>query len=215
MRIDRGIVMGYNQSMFKNMQEHCKNIFGETRGKFIYEGAERLLNQLLNEMDDRESVAIRAHMTTNMLPVIAYYLTLQKDGFSKEEAYEQTLALTQSVARETAENYKKIAKIPFAYWFFKLVCKKKMKKSYPKEGWDIEWIKYNKKEISFEMKSCVYYETVCKYQCPELCTVFCANDTTIFGAMAPKIIFKRNQTIGEGKSVCDFHYYNGKNTYSN
>ncbi len=33
---------------------------------------------------------------------------------------------------------------------------------------------YNNKEIHFNLKSCVYFETVSKYGHPELCTVFCA-----------------------------------------
>ena len=126
--------MGYNQSSFKNIELHCKNIFGKDRGNFIYLESEKKLSELLEEMDDRGSKAVRNHMTKNMLPVIAYYLTLKNNGFSNEEAYEKTLDLSQNMAKEKAETYKKLTRLPFVYLIFKLACKKMMSQSYPKEG---------------------------------------------------------------------------------
>ena len=202
--------MGYKESKFTDIEQYCKKTFGDIRGKYIYVEAEKRLAELTNEVDDRGSRAIKRHMLASMLPLIAYHLTLQKDGFSKEEAYNQSLNLAQSVAIKDAESYKKLGQMPFAYQIFKLACKKKMKQGFPEEGWEIEWIRYDQEEICFEMKRCIYHEIVSKYQCPELCTVFCANDVTVFGAMAPNIIFERTQTIGEGKNVCDFHFCNGK-----
>ncbi|WP_082853633.1 L-2-amino-thiazoline-4-carboxylic acid hydrolase [Clostridium coskatii] len=53
-------------------------------------------------------------------------------------------------------------------------------------------------------------ETAKRYNCPELCTVFCANDITTFQGYRPNIIFERQGTIGQGQKVCDFHLKNGK-----
>ncbi|MBE6024905.1 MAG: hypothetical protein E7231_17280 [Cellulosilyticum sp.] len=64
------------------------------------------------------------------------------------------------------------------------------------------------KNIKFNLKRCVYHETVSHYGCPELCTVFCQNDTTAFSGYLPKIVFQRSGTIGEGKAMCDFHFIN-------
>jgi len=81
---------------------------------------------------------------------------------------------------------------------------------YPKVGWETEWVSFNDKEIHFNFKTCIYVDMTLQYGCPELCTVFCKNDETIFSGYVPKIYFSRNGTIAKGASYCDFHFINGK-----
>ena len=61
------------------------------------------------------------------------------------------------------------------------------------------------------MKSCIYFEITKKYNCPEMCTLFCKNDDVIFAGYKPSIIFERTGTIARGQKVCDFHFKNAKN----
>ncbi|WP_408629725.1 L-2-amino-thiazoline-4-carboxylic acid hydrolase [Alkaliphilus flagellatus] len=82
-------------------------------------------------------------------------------------------------------------------------------KQYPKEGWHTEWIKYNNEEIHFDFTSCMYVETTKRYNCLELCPLFCANDDITLAGYSPNIIFERSETIGRGQSKCDFHFING------
>ena len=81
---------------------------------------------------------------------------------------------------------------------------------YPKEGWDIQWIKYDVNEIYFDMKSCIYFAITQKYNCVELCPLFCANDDITLAGYKPAIVFERNETIGKGQNRCDFHFKNKK-----
>ena len=48
-----------------------------------------------------------------------------------------------------------------------------------------------------------------KYSCPELCTLFCQSDITVFSGYEPKIKFERNGTLEGGANCCDFHFIHG------
>lgn len=58
------------------------------------------------------------------------------------------------------------------------------------------------------MKSCIYVEITKKYNCFELCTLFCANDDVILAGYKPSIVFEREKTIAKGHDHCDFHFKN-------
>ena len=145
-----------------------------------------------------------------MLPVIALYKSLQDNGFSKAEAYIYTLAETQKWAQIKKQKNQKLLKIPFTYKFFQLVVKNFMKKSFPIEGWETEWVRCDSKEIHFNLKRCIYVDITKEYGCPELCSVFCKNDDVAFSGYEPKIYFKRNGTLANGDKYCDIHFTHSK-----
>lgn len=200
---------------FYFFNDMCIEKYAAESGNSIINSANHFYQQLRNEADDKSNQAIRWHMEQNMLPTIAYYKALLEAGYSKETAYELVLEMTQRFACEARNKNKKLGKMKLAYFIFKLVCKKFMGKNYPTEGWITEWVTYNKNEIHMNFKSCIYHDTTCKYECPELCTVFCKNDPTVFDGYKPGVVFKRSGTIAEGKEVCDFHFYNGKRYQEN
>lgn len=47
-----------------------------------------------------------------------------------------------------------------------------MKKMYPIEGWETEWVKFDKEEMHMNFKRCIYADLTAHYGCPELCTVY-------------------------------------------
>ena len=67
--------------------------------------------------------------------------------------------------------------------------------------------KMAKKSISISIV--VYHDLCSKYECPELCTVYCENDNIAFSGLLPKIRFERNGTLGSGAECCDFHFNKG------
>ena len=198
--------MYFEQSKYKDLKEVCLGKFGEIKGKAIYEAAEKVFEKLLEEADYRKSEVIKWHMTKNIFPVLAYYKALIEKGYAKEQAYKEVLEQTQRFAEISRLRNKRLGNMPGAYAIFRIGVKKVMAKNFPAEGWETEWVKNNKEEVHFNLKRCVYYETVKAYDCPELCTVFCKNDTTAFKGYLPRIQFKRSGTIGEGKKQCDFHF---------
>lgn len=202
--------MDYKNTHFDFLQADCISEFGQEKGTKIYIEACEKLTFMLENADYRNNEGIKQHITKNMFPAIAYYMTLQNYGYSKEDAYNLTLKETQKVAHSEKRKNEAIGRLPFAYRIFKLFMKGIMKKMYPTEGWETEWVKFDNKEIHMNFKRCIYADLTTYYGCPELCTVFCKNDTVAFSGYAPKIHFERSGTLAEGADCCDFHFIRGE-----
>ncbi len=202
--------MGFSNTQFSYFKDECTKRFGEDEGMSIFLQADKKLESMVGEIPAETSKVIRSHMADNMLPTIAMYLALKENKLTMPSAYDHTLAFVQIAAKKAKEQNSRLKKIPFTFQIFKHFCKQVIQKQYPKDGWNVVWRKYDNKEIHVDFTSCVYFETTKKYHCPEVCTVFCANDDTAFSGYHPKIIFERSSTLAKGQSLCDFHFYNGK-----
>ncbi len=202
--------MSYSDTRFKDIKTVCIEKYGQESGLNIYNKAEELFQKMKDKADYRNSNAIKEHMTKNIFPVLSYYMAMLENGFTTDVAYANTMEETQKHALLAKKSNKKLSKIPFCYYIFKMFCRKIMTKDFPIEGWETEWVRYDNKEIHFNLKRCVYHEITSLYCHPELCTVFCSNDTTSFSGYMPNIKFERSGTIAEGKDMCDFHFKNGK-----
>ena len=198
--------MNYSETMFKDLKSICTNKYGNEKGLCIYNKAEENFSKMKINADYRNSNVIKWHMAKNIFPVLAYYMSLLEYGFSSENAYANTFEETQKHAMIKKNKNAMLGKIPFFYYLFKLFSKKVMNKDYPNEGWETEWVRYDNKEVSFNLKRCLYFEVTSQYGHPELCTVFCANDTTSFNGYLPTVKFERSGTIAEGKKFCDFRF---------
>lgn len=172
--------------------------------------ANKKLDEMIGEIEPGTPRIIRYHMVKYMLPTIAMYLALKENESTSDEAYNITLDIVQIAANRMKRKNRAIARLPFAYRLFMSLCKAIVSKQYPQEGWDIEWIRYDKREIHFNMTRCIYMDTSVKYKCPEVCPIFCANDDTSYAGYLPRIVFQRACTIGRGQDKCDFHFVNGK-----
>ena len=198
--------MYFEKSKYKDMYNVCLKKYGEELGKPVFKKAEDYFKKFLDEADYRGSDVIKGHMQNNIFPVLAYYMALLDSGMKQEEAYGNVLEETQRYAEIAKESNKKLGKIPGAFFMFRLAVKKVMAKNFPAKGWETQWVRCDGHEVHFDLKRCVYYETVSRYGHPELCPVFCKNDTTAFSGFLPKIRFERSGTIGTGKRLCDFHF---------
>lgn len=202
--------MDYKNSNIEFLEKDLIEKFEAEKATELYQKACSKLTELAEKEQKYDNEIMNTHVFCRILPAMALYFTFIDSGYSKEEARELVLAETQKNARRLQEENKKMTKLPFTYSLFKMFVKSHMKKNFPSIGWDIKWIEKSKKEIHFDMTRCIYYDMCKKYDCPELCEVFCKNDITAFKGYLPKIGFERTGTIGEGKAVCDFHYINNK-----
>jgi len=202
--------MGFSKTRFKYFNKYCITKFGPDMGKQIFTVAEEKLAEMIKEADYRNNNDIRWHMETNMLPTIAMYQVFKKFDSTADKAYDVTSEVLQIACRKDQRKNQFIGRLPFGYYLFKMFCKTIIVKQYPKEGWDIHWIKYDEHEIHFDMKSCIYFEITRKYNCPEICPLFCANDDITLTGYKPAIVFERSETIGKGQNRCDFHFKNKK-----
>ena len=188
------------------LEKDCKKQFGADKGKEIFQSAAKRYEELCRQADFRENTEIEYHLTMNLFPALAYYQALQMYGLSKEEAISLVRKETVRAANIKKEEQAKTAKLPFAYLMYRLFVKSVMKKKFPQEGWDIQWICCDGKEIHFDMFRCIYKDICDAEGCPELCAVFCENDDIAFSGLMPKIRFERTGTLGQGAGRCDFHF---------
>lgn len=202
--------MSFDKTYFPYFQKFCIEKFGPENGSTIYAEAESIMHDMIKEADYRGNKYIKWHMDTNMLPAIAIYLAFKNNAQTDDKALEYTDEVMQTMRLTARKKNQKAGRLPFAFQFFKIFCKSVVKRQYPREGWDMEWIRYDKKEIHFNMKSCIYFETTKKYGCAEMCPLFCKNDDVTFSGYSPAIEFERSGTIALGQDICDFHFKSGK-----
>jgi hypothetical protein len=119
----RGCKVDYQHTHFDFLKADCINEFGAENGENIYIQACERYTSMLAEADYRNNESIKTHIIKNMYPVIAYYLTLNANGYSKDEAYHLVLKETQKAAHIQKKKNEVIGKFPFAYRIFKLSMK--------------------------------------------------------------------------------------------
>lgn len=192
------------------LEDDCVERFGEARGRQIYALTEDIYKHLCAKADFRGSAAVKQHMLTNLYPTMAYYKALHEFGYDAEAALCFVKAETAKSAQVKCRKNERLAALPCAYLLFRLLIKSVMKKSFPAEGWDTEWVCRNAKQLHFDFTRCLYKDCCDEEGCPELCCVFCANDDLSFCGLMPKIRFERGGTLGRGNDRCDFHFI--KNT---
>jgi hypothetical protein len=188
------------------LQEDCEKQFADSVGTRIYSRAEERYQRLTAKADDKGNTVIREHLHGRLFPAMAYYQALLAEGIPQKEALAFVKQETQKAAEKNKEKNAQMARMPFAFLLYRMGVKSYMKKSFPAEGWQTEWVRCNADEIHFNLHQCIYWDLCQQHGCPELCTVYCANDVTAFSGLMPKIRFERTGTLGEGAKYCDFHF---------
>ena len=79
-----------------------------------------------------------------------------------------------------------------------------MQRSYPKEGWTTEWVADDEQRLAFNIRRCLYVDTLTAYGAPELMSHICAFDDWMFETLPPTIAWERTTTLGRGGDRCDF-----------
>lgn len=198
--------MRISETTLSFLENDCIQRFGNSRGKIIFHKAEMIYSELCEKAEYRNSAVISQHLQQNLFPPMAYYKALQSEEIPQMAALEYVRQETQKAANFKKAEMKKLTNLPFTYTLYRLGAKKHMRRNFPDEGWKTEWIKFNGKEIHFNLHRCIYWELTNKYACPELCCVYCENDNISFSGLLPKIRFERNGTLGNGSPYCDFHF---------
>lgn len=189
--------------MSKLQKQFLIDQFGMQRGRQLYVSLAHLMNHNMenhtNE-DKKRKMAIRKMI----LPSISLYSLLQNEAqLSKEEACSMVQKfLWEYGAVRSRELYSKLATIPAFFTIFKKVCKMNAKSGI----WQVSIRKDNSEEFIFDIHQCLWYDTCCFYQCPELCRIFCGSDYIMYQGFDNKIRFIRSKTLGEGGDCCNFQF---------
>ncbi len=198
--------MRINETPFAFLPDDCIREFGEEKGRKIYLEADDIFSKLEAEADYKDNEAIRNHMQMKLLPPMAYYKALLSEGYDKDTSLDSVRKETRRTAEKKKASLSRMARLPFAYSIYRMCVRNFMAKNFPAIGWKTEWVRCDGKEIHFNLHSCIYWDMCRKYDCPELCAVYCENDDISFSGLLPRIRFKRSGTLASGKGYCDFSF---------
>lgn len=145
----------FEKSTIPHIREKLRTHCGNTTGESMYEQAKEQLLFLINNTDDRGSAAICSHLNQNLLPVIACYQVLQRNGIEKEKAYALVVDTMHSRAKKIGKWLHGFSRMPFFYSLFRVLCKNLMSNSFPDIGWKVSWLQNDKDGIAFDCRACV------------------------------------------------------------
>ena len=194
----------------KTMHKALKKFLPVEEADAVFEDVGLRIDQIDDEREKYTHKALEKHFGENILPILALYLILKESDDFSSDALE--------LARKTAEEMYKIGRkwmaflgrFPFFYWLIQKMTPNMMKKMFPHEGWDIEWLEVSKKQVAFNMHACFYLDSLTKYGVPELTPVFCGLDDLIYENVSPSLRWQRTGTLGRGDTHCDFRFVNPK-----
>ena len=186
----------------KQIKTFLMEEFDEEKAMHIWHEQEQMLSAFIMNLKDK-SKSQRKTLIQTLLPRIALYRVLLKEGLSKESAYEcmQKYMMNKIAAKKHA-SMKKMEKVPGFYAIYSKIFLKYMRKTDLQESVQ----KCGKDYFDVTITACMWHQACVEYECPELCRIFCDVDDVSYGGLK-KMGFSRTKTLGYGGDCCDFHFF--------
>ena len=121
--------MKLNETTLPFLEVDCIQQFGQEKGKLIFEQAEKIYQELLNNADYRNNAAIQNHLQLKLFPTLAYYKALRGEGINQNEALEYVRNETHKAANVQRRN-EKVRKYAFCIYHLSVRCKKAYAKKF-------------------------------------------------------------------------------------
>lgn len=189
------------------LQEDCVRQFGAELGEKIYKTTTENFESLACDAEKSgESKKKLKMISTHFYPVYAYYQALLKHGYNTEDAlnFVRNEVLRAANAKKPIES--KYIKKRDPYKAFCNSAKAYMKKKFPSEFWTAEIVEININEVHLNVSACIYKELCDKYNCPELCPIYCERYDAAYSYLGDNLRFYRRGTLGKGNDCCDFRF---------
>ena len=186
----------------KQIKAFLTEKFGNDKGKNLFNKQEIILNELIKNIKDKSENQMKVLVQT-ILPRIALYKVLAKDGFSEEDAYKYMQKyMIDKVATKKHSSTAKMEIIPGFYSIYSNIFLKIMRRTDLQESVQ----NYGKDYFDVTIKKCLWHTACVVNGCEKLCRLFCDVDDVTYGGLR-KIGFTRTKTLGYGGDCCDFHFY--------
>ncbi len=186
----------------KQIKAFLTEKFGNDKEKNLFNKQEIILNELIKNIKDKSENQMKVLVQT-ILPRIALYKVLAKDGFSEEDAYKYMQKyMIDKVATKKHSSTAKMEIIPGFYSIYSNIFLKIMRRTDLQESVQ----NYGKDYFDVTIKKCLWYTACVENGCEKLCRLFCDVDDVTYGGLR-KIGFTRTKTLGYGGDCCDFHFY--------
>lgn len=179
---------------------------GEATAARLIALAEARYDELFEGYRRPASRALRVHLERSLLPGLALYQTLLDQGDTQEEALAEMERLMASSVRGLTQLMARLGRLPRPFALFRLLEPWVVRLGFPAEGWEIEPVENSADCVAYNVRRCIYLDTLTSYGAPELTRVFCAGDDIMFPALAPSITWERTMTMGRGGERCDFRW---------
>ena len=186
----------------KQIKAFLTEEFGNDKGKNLFDKQEITLNELIKNIKDKSENQMKVLIQT-ILPRIALYKVLAKDGFSEEDVYKYMQKyMIDKVATKKHSSTAKMEIIPGFYSIYSNIFLKIMRKTDLQESVQ----NYGKDYFDVTIKKCLWHTACVENGCEKLCRLFCDVDDVTYGGLR-KIGFTRTKTLCYGGDCCDFHFY--------
>ena len=186
----------------KQINEFLNEEFGTAKGAELFGNQEIILNELIENIRNK-SKNQRRMLVQTILPRIALYKAILKEGISDEMVYKHMQKyMIDIVARQKHLSTVKMEKVPGFYFLYSNIFLRIVRTS---DLWESVQ-KCGKNYFDVTMKKCLWHTACVENDCEKLCYLFCDVDTVTYGGLN-KIGFSRTKTLGYGEDCCDFHFY--------
>lgn len=186
----------------KQIKSYLIAELGEEKGNSLFDSESEILNTIIENTKGKTENQMKMLIGT-ILPRIALYKALQKDGFSEEDVhrYMQKYML-DIVAAKKHSSTAKMELFPGFYSIYSKTFLKIMKTT------DLQVSTQNSGKDFYDVTitKCLWHTACVENGCEELCRLFCDVDDVTYGGLK-KIGFTRTKTLGYGGDCCDFHFF--------
>lgn len=186
----------------KQIKSYLTAELGEENGNSLFDSQSEILNTIIESTKGKTENQMKMLIGT-ILPRIALYKALQKDGFSEEDVhrYMQKYML-DIVAAKKHSSTAKMELFPGFYSIYSKTFLKIMKTT------DLQVSTQNSGKDFYDVTitKCLWHTACVENACEELCRLFCDVDDVTYGGLK-KIGFTRTKTLGYGGDCCDFHFF--------
>lgn len=146
-----------------------------------------------------------AYLTGAILPTIALYRALKKDGIPGSEVKKLIGPGIPDSATPMTRLFQTLGKLPFFFPVFRFMCRISTGRHYGSDSWHFQWKNNDNHVIAWECHFCLYVNVLSGYDPLELAPIFCERDDVMYGHIKnPR--WGRTRTIGRGNSLCDFKF---------
>ena len=184
------------------IKEFLNEKFGTDKAAALFNTQEIILNELIKNIKDK-SENQKKMLTQTILPRIALYKAMLKEGFLEDDVYKYMQKyMLDIVATKKHSSTAKMEKVPGFYSIYSNIFLKIMRTTDLQESTQ----KHGKDYFDVTIKKCLWHTACVENGCAELCRLFCDVDNVTYGGLK-KIGFSRTKTLGYGGDCCDFHFY--------
>ena len=149
----------------KQIKEFLNVEFGINKGKELFDKQEIILNKLMQNIENKSENQKKILIQT-ILPRIALYKVMLKDGLSDEEVYQHMRKyMIDIVAKQKHLSMEKMEKVPCFYFLYSNIFLRVVRKT---DLWE-NTQKHDKKSFDVTMKKCLWHTACVENDCEKLC----------------------------------------------